>query len=160
MASLIRQIVEAIAEHLRESEYFRTVPTIPVLVEDQKNVENEIVNAAQKTGAFVLVNFVSGETDSENTPGPYLSTATFQVTVSEIPSLWRSKVKPGPSCTEIAEAVARLLHHVQPADRDDVPLSGGVLLFAGMTQQVNDSMLQQAVQFTIPIGLPNEIPTR
>jgi len=160
MASLIRQIVEAIADHLRESEYFRTVPTIPVLVEDQKNVENEIVNAAQKTGAFVMVNFASGETDTDNTPGPYLSTATFQVTVSEIPSIWRSKAKPGPSCTEIAEAVSRLLHHVQPSDRDDLPLSGGVLLFAGMTQQVNESMLQQAIQFTIPIGLSNTAPTR
>ena len=160
MASIIRQIVEAIAEHLRDSEYFRTVPVIPVLVEDQKNVENEIVNAAQKTGAFVMVNFASGETDTDNTPGPYLTTATFQVTVSEIPSIWRSKAKPGPSCTEIAEAVARLLHHVQPADINDAPLSGGVLLFSGMTQQVNESMLQQAIQFTIPIGLSNEPPTR
>jgi len=160
MASLIRQIVESIAEHLRESEYFRTVPVIPVLVEDQKNVENEIVNAAQKTGAFVMVNFASGETDTDNTPGPYLTTSTFQVTVSEIPSIWRSKARPGPSCTEIAEAVARLLHHVQPADRDDAPLSGGVLLFAGMSQQANDSMLQQALQFIIPVGLSNEPPTR
>lgn len=160
MASLIRQIVEAIAEHLRDSEYFRTVPVIPVLVEDQKDVEREIINAAQKTGAFVMVNFASGETDSVDTPGPYLSTATFQVTISEIPSIWRSKARPGPSCTEIAEAVARLLHHVQPADRDDAPLSGGVLLFAGMTQQANDSMLQQALQFTIPIGLSNTNPTR
>ena len=160
MASLIRQIVEAIAEHLRESEYFRTVPVIPVLVEDQKDVEREIVNAAQKTGAFVMVNFAAGETETENTPGPFLSTATFQVTVSEIPSIWRSKARPGPSCTEIAEAVARLLHHVQPADRDNAPLSGGVLLFDGMTQQANDSMLQQAITFTIPIGLSNSIPTR
>lgn len=160
MASLIRQIVEAIGEHLRESEYFRTVPTIPVLIEDQKDVEREIVNAAQKTGAFVMVNFVSGETETNNTPGPYLSTANFQVVVSEIPSVWRSKSRRAPSCTEIAEAVARLLHHVQPADRDDAPLSGGVLLFDGMTQQVNDSMLQQAVTFTIPIGLSNDPPER
>jgi hypothetical protein len=49
---------------------------------------------------------------------------------------------------------------VQPADRDDAPLSGGVLLFAGMSQQANDSMLQQALQFTIPIGLSNDPPTR
>lgn len=160
MASLVRQIVESIAEHLRDSEYFRTVPTIPVLIEDQKDVEKEIVNAAQKTGAFVMVNFASGETDTDNTPGPYLTTATFQVTVSEIPSIWRSKSRPGPSCTEIAEAVARLLHHVQPADTNDAPLSGGVLLFAGMTQQANESMLQQAIQFTIPIGLSNTAPTR
>jgi hypothetical protein len=29
-----------------------------------------------------------------------------------------------------------------------------------MSQQVNDSMLQQALQFTIPIGLSNDPPTR
>lgn len=160
MASLIRQIVESIGEQLQASEYFRTVPTIPVLIEDQKDVEREIINAAQKAGAFVMVNFASGETDSENTPGPYLSTSTFQVTVSEIPSIWRSKARPGPSCTEIAEAVCRLLHHHQPLDRDGAALSGGVLLFAGMSQQANDSMLQQAITFEIPIGLSNLPPER
>lgn len=160
MASIIRQIVESIADHLRESEYFRTVPVIPVLIEDQKDVEREIVNAAQKTGAFVMVNFASGETDSNNTPGPYLSTSTFQVTVSEIPSIWRSKARPGPSCTEIAEACARLLHHHQPINRDEEPLSGGVLLFDGMSQQANESMLQQALTFIIPIGLSNDLPER
>ena len=160
MASLIRQIVESIGEQLRASEYFRTVPTIPVLIEDQKDVEREIVNAAQKTGAFVMVNFASGETDTNNTPGPYLSTANFQVTVSEIPSVWRSKPRHAPSCTEIAEAVCRLLHHHQPLDRDGAALSGGVLLFSGITQQANDSMLQQAVTFEIPIGLSNTPPER
>lgn len=160
MASLIRQIVDSIAERLRESEYFRTVPVIPVLVEDQKDVEKSILNAMQTCGAFVMVNFASAETDSEDTPGPYLSDATFQVTVSEIPSVWRSKARNSPTCTEIAEASARLTHHFQPVDRDGAALSGGVLLFSGMTQQANESMLQQAITLTIPIGLSNILPTR
>lgn len=158
--TIIRQIVESIAETLATHDYFRTNPKIPVLVEDHKDVEKSILNAMQTAGAFVLVNFESAETDSQNSPGPYLSDAKFRVTVSEIPSVWRSKAGKVPSATEIAEAVCRIIHHTQPMDADDQPLSGGVMLFNSVSQQANDSMLQQAVSFTIPIGLSNTSPTR
>ncbi len=158
--TIIRQIVESIAETLAAHDYFRTSPKIPVLVEDHKDVEKSILNAMQTSGAFVLVNFESAETDSQNTPGPYLSDAKFRVTVSEIPSIWRSKPGKVPSATEIAEAVCRIIHHTQPMDIDDQPLSGGVMIFNSVSQQSNDSMLQQAVSFSIPIGLSNTPPTR
>jgi hypothetical protein len=158
--TIIRQIVESIAETLSTHDYFRTVPKIPVLVEDHKDIEKSILNAMQTAGAFVLVNFESGETDSQNTPGPYLTDAKFRVTVSEIPSVWRSKSVKVPSATEIAEAVCRIIHHTQPMDADDQPLSGGVMLFNSVQQQSNDSMLQQVVSFSIPIGLSNTSPTR
>jgi len=158
--SLIRQIVESIADTLSGHTYFRTNPKIPVIIEDHKDVEKSILAAMQSTGAFVLVNFDSAETDSENTPGPYLSNAKFRVTISEIPSVWRSKSSKSSSATEIAEAVCRIIHHTQPMDKDDLPLSGGVMLFNSISQQTNDSMLQQVVVFSIPVGLSTSEPTR
>jgi hypothetical protein len=158
--SIIRQIVESIAETLVEHPFFRTVPKIPVLVEDGKDIETSIINAMKSAGAFCLVHFESAETDSANTPGPYLSTSEFRVTVSEIPSVWRSKSGKTPSATEIAESVSRILHHTQPLDKNDQPLSGGVMIFSGLESQTNESMLQKVVSFTIPIGLSNAEPTR
>lgn len=160
--SIIRQMVDSIARKLSENDYFRTVPKIPVIVEDHKDVETEILRAMNSTGAFVLVNFQSGDTDSPDTPGPFISDGVFQITVSEIPSVWRSqKMSPStPSCTMIAEAVARILQHYQLVDTDDAPLTGGVLTFSGITQLQNDSMLQQAVIFNTPIPLTNTQPTR
>jgi hypothetical protein len=158
--SIIRQIVESIAKRLADHDYFRTVPKIPVLVEDQKDVEKSILNAMQTAGAFVLVNFDGADTDSENTPGPYLSDSSFKVIVSEIPSLWRSRSSKQPSCTEIAEAICRLIHHHQPLDSEGLALSGGVLLFDSMSQQANESMLQQVLTFKLPIGLTNTDPER
>jgi hypothetical protein len=158
--SIIRQIVESIAETLNEHPFFCTVPKIPVLVEDGKDIETSIMTAMKSAGAFCLVHFESGETDSENTPGPYLSTSQFRVTVSEIPAVWRSKTGKTPSSTEIAEAVARILHHTQPLDKDDEPLSGGVMIFSGLESQTNESMLQKVVSLTIPVGLSTDEPTR
>ncbi|CAB4152742.1 hypothetical protein UFOVP612_23 [uncultured Caudovirales phage] len=158
--SIIRQIVDSIAETLSDHAFFRTVPKIPVLVEDGKDIETSIMTAMKSAGAFCLVHFESAETDSENTPGPYLSTSQFRVTVSEIPAVWRSKSGKTPSSTEIAEAVARILHHTQPLDKNEDPLSGGVMIFAGLESQTNESMLQKVVSFTIPVGLSNDEPTR
>jgi hypothetical protein len=158
--SIIRQIVESIAETLTDHAFFRTVPKIPVIVEDGKDIETSIMTAMKSAGAFCLVHFESAETDSENTPGPYLSSSQFKVTVSEIPAVWRSKSGYTPSATEIAEAVARILHHTQPLDKLDQPLSGGVMIFSGLESQTNESMLQKIVNFTIPVGLSTDEPTR
>jgi len=160
MSSTIRQIVESMAETLNDHAFFRTVPKIPVLVEDGKDIETSIMTAMKSAGAFCLVHFEGGETDSADTPGPYLSESTFKVTVSEIPSVWRSRSGNTPSSTEIAEAVSRILHHTQPLDKDDAPLSGGVMIFSGLESQTNESMLQKVVTLTIPIGLATAEPTR
>jgi hypothetical protein len=158
--SIIRQIVESIAAELSAHVYFRTVPRIPVLVEDHKDIETQITNAANSTGAFVMVSFSDADTDSQDTPGPYLSDSNFKVTVSEIPSVWRSRQGSTPSCTEIAEACARLIHHHQPKAKDGSALSGGVLIFSGMEQSLLPSTLVQTITFQIPIGLSNLTPTR
>jgi hypothetical protein len=159
--SIIRQIVDSIADTLRAHDYFRTVPLIPVVVEDAKNIDSEIERAMKSAGVMCLVNFVGAETDTPDTPGPQLTQSRFQVTVSEIPSVWRqSRAGYVPSCTEIAEAVLRIIHHTQPFDKEDVALTGGVFIFDGMSQLANDSMLTQAVSFVIPIQLSNTDPTR
>ena len=89
--SLIRQIVESMAKTLKDHAYFRTVPIIPVLVQDHKDIDREIENAMSKAGAFVMVNFSQSEASSPDTPGPYMDSATFSVTCSEIPSVWRQQ---------------------------------------------------------------------
>jgi hypothetical protein len=160
--SLIRQIVESIADKLKGHAYFRTVPVIPVLVQDHKDIGREIDKAMDSCGAFVMVNFQSANTTQPDTPGPYMDDATFAVTCSEIPSVWRQQAgnMPKPSATEIAEAVVRIIHHHQPLDTSGNPLSAGVLLFNTMQEEVNPPTLQQIVTFQIPIGLSTESPTR
>lgn len=160
MQSLIRQVVESMAKTLSESDFFKTSPKIPALVEDRKDIVREIANAMDSIGAFCLINFDSSGDSDGDTPGPSLGDCTFNVVVSEIPSVWRSKQGFTPSATEIGEAVARLLHHHQPLDSDGNEISGGVLLFQSMKQQVNDSMMQQLVTFTFPIYFPTTAPSR
>jgi hypothetical protein len=160
--SLIRQVIESMAKTLADHAYFRTVPTIPVLVEDHKDIDRDIEKAMNSCGAFAVINFQSAEPSSTDTPGPYLDQVSFVVTISEIPSVWRQQ--PGnqvkPSATEIAEATARILHHHIPTDRDGNALTGGLLTFSSMQQEVTPPMLQQVLTFNCPIGLQNTTPTR
>jgi len=160
--SLIRQVVESIAKTLSDHAYFRTVPTIPVLVEDHKDIDRDIEKAMNSCGAFVVVNFANAQPSSPDTPGPYLDESSFAVTVSEIPSVWRQQAgnQAKPSATEIAEAAARILHHHKPTDKDGNELSGGILTFSSMQQEVTPPMLQQVLTFNCPIGLHNTTPTR
>jgi hypothetical protein len=65
-----------------------------------------------------------------------------------------------PSATEIAEAVARILHHHIPRDINDNALPGGLLTFISMQEEATPPMLQQIVTFNCPIGLQNTTPTR
>lgn len=160
MQSLIRQVVESMAKTLSESDFFKTAPKIPALIEDRKDIVREIANAMESIGAFCLINFESSGDSDADTPGPSLGDCSFNVVVSEIPSVWRSKQGLTPSATEIGEAVARLLHHHQPLDPDGVAISGGVLIFQSMKQQVNDSMMQQLVTFAFPINFPITTPSR
>jgi len=148
------------AKTLNESDFFKTSPKIPALIEDRKDIVREIENAMQSIGAFCLINFESSGDSDGDTPGPYLGDCSFNVVVSEIPSVWRSRQGLTPSATEIGEAVARILHHHQPLDADDVAISGGVLIFQSMKQQVNDSMMQQLISFTFPIYFPTTSPSR
>ena len=160
--SLIRQVVESMAKTLSDHAYFRTVPTIPVLVEDHKDIDREIEKAMNSCGAFIVINFANSQASSPDTPGPYMDEASFAVTVSEIPSVWRQQAgnSAKPSATEIAEAAARILHHHIPLDRDGNALTGGLLTFSQMQQEVNPPMLQQVITFNCPIGLHNTTPTR
>lgn len=159
--SMIRQVVDSIVKKLSDHDYFRTSPKIPVIAEDIKDIDKTILAAEQSAGVHVLVSFQSGEPENGDMVGPYLDTATFQVLVSEIPSVWRSnKMHSTPSCTMIAEACARILHHHTPVDTNGAALTGGVLICASISPLSNDSMLQQAVNFTLPVPLSQTSPTR
>lgn len=160
--SLIRQIVESMAKTLKDHAYFRTVPIIPVLVQDHKDIDREIENAMSKAGAFVMVNFSQSEASSPDTPGPYMDSATFSVTCSEIPSVWRQQAgnMSKPSATEIGEAVSRILHHHKPLDSNGDSLTGGILTFNSMQEDATPPMLQQIITFNCPVGLQNTTPTR
>lgn len=160
--SLIRQVVESMAKTLSDHAYFRTVPTIPVLVQDHKDIDRDIENAMKSCGAFVMVNYTNGQASSPDTPGPYIDEASFAVTVSEIPSVWRQQAgnSTKPSATEIAEAAARILHHHIPTDKEGNALTGGLLTFSQMQEETNPPMLMQVITFNCPIGLQNTTPTR
>lgn len=160
MASRLRQIVESMAETLGGSDYFNTSPIIPVVVEDSKDVIREIDHASGKAhGAFALVGFDTADTDNES-PGPFLSECTFNVSIVEFPSIWRSSRRDAPSCTEIAEAAARLLHHTEPLDIDGNRIGNGVLSFVSMTPTFDESSLTQTVSFSFPLVLSTSVPTR
>lgn len=157
--SRLRKVVASVAETLRESEFVRTSPRIPIIEEDSKAVSEEIAQAAGKAhGCFVIVSFESASTDNEG-PGPILSECLFNVAVIEFPGLWRSRAN-APTCTEIAEAVARLLHHHAPLDPDGNAIGNGVLSFEEMAQSSGESDLTQTLTFSFPIALSTEAPER
>lgn len=156
--STIRKVLDSTAETLAGAEYFRTVPTIPVIVEDTKDIEGEVARASQTQGVFAIVAFESCEVNAPDAPGPYLENATITVSVCEIPSVWRNKG--GPSATEIAESVMRILHHTQPFDNEDNAIVPSAMLCTGVKTDPNDSMMIVRVSFSISIPLSNETPTR
>jgi hypothetical protein len=158
--SIIRQTVESIAKKLQDHAYFRTVPLIPVLVEDAKTIERDIENHMQHAGVFVLVSFGGGNSDNSDSPQAYIPECQFNVTVNEIPSIWRQQKGTTPSATEIAETCARILHFHKPLDKSGNALSGGVLIYKAISPQANDSFIQQQVEFTTTVAFPNTQPTR
>ena len=157
--SRLRDIVDSVAKTLRDSDFFKTSPVIKVIEEDSKAVAEEINKAAGRGhGCFVLVSFSSASTTNQS-PGPDLNECTFIVTVVEMPQIWRSKSS-YVSCTEIAEAVARLLHHTSPKDSAGVDLANGVLSFESMEQSSDESSLMQTISFNLPCVLDDATPTR
>jgi hypothetical protein len=158
--SIIRQIVNDIASTLSDHEFFRTVPQIPVISEESKTVSQEIAKASEQAkGCFVLIGFTGAEADLES-PGPYLTTCNFTATVVEYPGFWRSKPGKTPTCTEIAEAVSRILHFTEPVDDDGNKLCNGVISFRGMEQSSDDSALIQTINLQLPLVLSTDDPTR
>ena len=157
--SRLRNIVTSVAKSLRDSTFVNTSPVIPVIEEDAKNIVDEINKATGRShGAFILVAFNSASTTTQS-PGPDLNECTFTVTVVEMPQVWRSKQK-YVSCTEIAEACARILHHHSPQDSDGNLIANGVLSLESMDQSSDDSSLIQTLSFNLPTVLDPAAPTR
>jgi hypothetical protein len=158
--SIIRQIIDEMVSTLADHEFFRTVPQIPVISEESKTVTQEVAKASEQgKGCFVLVGFTGAEADTES-PGPYLTTCSFNATVVEFPSVWRSKPGKTPSCTEIAEAISRILHFTEIVDDDGNKLCNGVISFRGMEQSSDESALIQTITFQLPLVLSTDEPTR
>tara|TARA_R100001510_G_C7624316_1_gene184494 strand:+ start:749 stop:1228 length:480 start_codon:yes stop_codon:yes gene_type:complete len=157
--SRIRKIVASIAKSLKDSTFIKTSPVIPVVEEDSKNISDEIAQATGRSGGcFILVSFSSAGTDNQS-PGPDLTECVFTVTVIEQPQVWRTKPK-FVSCTEIAEACCRILHHTSPKDSSGNDLANGVLSFDSMEQSSDDSSLIQTISFNLPTVLDPTAPTR
>lgn len=157
--SRIRDIVASIATTLKDSTFVSTSPVIPVVEEDSKDIIDEIARASGRShGCFILVAFTSASTDNES-PGPDLTECVFTVTVVEQPQVWRTKPR-FVSCTEVAEACCRLLHHTSPQDSAGVDLANGVLSFESMEQSNDDSSLIQTISFNLPVVLDPTAPTR
>ncbi len=157
--SRLRDIVGSVAKTLRDSTFVKTSPQIPVVEEDSKTVVDEINKAASRAhGCFILVAF-GGASTANQSPGPDLVDCAFTVTVIEQPSVWRSKAS-FVSCTEIAEACARLLHHTSPQDSAGNDLANGVLSLESMEESSDDSSLIQTLTFNLPTILSPTAPTR
>jgi len=157
--SRLREIVTSVAKTLRDSTFISTSPVVPVIEEDSKSIVAEINKATGRTyGAFILVAFDSASTATQS-PGPDLNECIFTVTVVEMPQTWRTKNN-YVSCTEIAEACTRLLHHHPPKDSDGVLLANGVLSLDSMEQSSDDSSLIQTLSFNLPTVLDPAAPTR
>lgn len=145
---------------LKESDYMRTAPVIPILQDDEKEIFKQIENAGNKTGAFVLISF-SGTGDSDaDTPGPDLGDCEFVATCVEIPAIWRQKPGPTPSAAQICEAVANILQNHRPTDANGDSICGGGLVFQSIKSQTDESTIQYAATFSIGLHLPQTAPTR
>lgn len=161
MASLLRQTSESMAKTLRESNYFRTVPTIPVLVEDEKDIMKQIENAGLKIGAFVVVKFDQTGDSMTEIPGPNLGDCEFSVNVIEVPQIWRQKPGPTPSAAEISEAVANIIQNHRPTDKDGNLLTGGGLVFKSISPLPGEeSSMQFGVTFSVGLSISQTTPSR
>lgn len=149
------------AKRLRENIYFRTSPIIPVLIEDEKDIFNQIENAGSKFGVFVLIKFDQTGESISDIPGPNLGDAEFSANVVEIPSIWRQKPGPTPSAAEISEAVANLLQNHRPTNAAGTPISGGGLVFKSISPLPPDeSTIQFGVTFAINLSISQDQPSR
>lgn len=163
MASQIRQVVDAIARRLSDSEFFNTSPVIPVVVEDDMDVLSEIEKAFKKPGCMALVRYNEGEVSFVNVKGPSIDPASFQVVISEFPQVWRSKTRNVPSATLIGEAAAKILHHQLLTDEDDQPITSAssVMNVTGLNGQLIEGSYQVIVDIALPVRLePDPNPTR
>lgn len=161
MPSLLRQTVESMARTLRESTFFRTSPTIPVLIEDEKDIGKQIENAGLKIGAFVLVKFDQTGDSIADIPGPNLGDCEFSANVVEVPQIWRQKPGPTPSAAEISEAVANLLQDHRPTDSAGTGFTGGGLVFKSIAPLPPDeSTIQFGVTFSIGLSISQDPPSR
>ena len=157
--SRLRDIVGSIAKTLRDSTFVKTTPVIKVVEQDSKSVVAELQEASGRSqGCFILVGFQSAATSNES-PGPDLTECVFTCTVVEMPQVWRSK-QSWVSCTEIAEACARILHHTSPKDSAGNELANGVLSLENMEESSEDSSLMQTLSFNLPCVLDPTAPTR
>lgn len=160
MSALTTDVIQAIKRRLDAATFFSTSPAIPVLTIDQKDITTAITNAAKSSGAFVLIDVAGGESDSADTPGPYFNQGNFQITISELVPVWRSRSGTTPGAHEICEAVCRLLHQQRALDALNAPISGGVFIVESFAQQQNESFNQFIVNVSIPLGFPTSAPTR
>jgi len=160
MASILKQTTESMARALRASDFIRTSPVLPVLLDDDKEIFAQIENAGNKTGAFIIIKFdSSGDSDSD-APGPDLGDCQFIATCVEIPSIWRQKQGPTPSAAQIAEAVANILQNHRPTDANGDEYCGGGLIFQSIKSATDESTNQYAVTFSIGLYLPQSAPSR
>jgi len=160
MASVLKQTTESMARALKASDFIRTAPVIPVLLDDDKEIFAQVENAANKSGAFILIKFDSSGNSDADTPGPDLGDCQFIATCVEVPSIWRQKPGPTPSAALIAEAVANILQNHRPTDANGDTFCGGGLVFQSIKSATDESTNQYAVTFSIGLYLPQTTPSR
>jgi hypothetical protein len=160
MPSILQQVTESMGKALRESDYFRTSPIIPVLQDDEKEVFKQIEIAGSRTGAFVMISFEgTGDSDAD-TPGPDLGDCQFVVTCVEIPAIWRQKPGLTNPASQISEAVANILQNHRPLDENGAAVTGGGLIFKSIKSQTDESTIQYAVTFSIGLYIQQTEPSR
>ena len=160
MASVLKQTAESMAKALRESDFIRTSPAIPVILDFDKDVFEQINKAGSNVGAMIVVKFDQTGDSIADVPGPELGDCEFTATVVEVPSVWRSRPGLTPASAQIAEAVAQILQNHRPTDKDGDEYSGSGLVYQSIKSAVDESTVQHAVTFSIELCLPNTPPSR
>lgn len=153
--STAKLIIDSMVKRLSDHAYFSTSPKITVIAETDKNIVAEITKAeSAAAGMYVRIDMAGADNTRPNTPGPYFDEGRFQVACIEY-GQWRTGTGSRPSCLEVAEAAAKILHHYQPLDTDGNAITKSVLMVDSIDKISDDSALIYSLSIATPITIPN-----
>ncbi len=135
MSSVLLNLQEELAARLAADSFLAAVP---VLTERDRNLNYEVQRQVDSLGVVCIVMTPDAGVRHPEARGPYFDQVGVTVRVQE-----NTELNSGAHALEIAERVAALLHHYQPA----AVVETLFIASKAIQRQVNDALLTYDVNF-------------
>lgn len=149
MASWFHNLQQEIADRLAADPFFEQ---LPCLWELKKDIESEIEHAVSTIGGGLVVVTPTASVDSGNLPGPWYDDIGVVIQCYNDPTTGSEL----PRSMEIAEKVAAILHHWQPASLSTPLVADKPTIVPAQTDNPNAD--GRDVRFRCSGGIAYEIP--